>query len=128
MKNITLIIITVLILGCSHRTHTGKLWNKVDEFVVIEEKYLNESQNNTLKSKVGNDVKYDGIGRYYIRKSTIERIALTPMIIVVTPFTIAMDGVTWVVGGVLDLKNTKGSTGVPDRMAASAIESLINIL
>jgi hypothetical protein len=129
MKHSILLLIALFALGCSRDTETGKLWHKADEFIVIEERYLTKEQADVLKSHLSDDLKYDSIGRFYARQSVVERIVKTPLIVLVTPFTVIIDGLSMVVCGVADIgpPDHRNTGSVADaRLIGALIEALVH--
>ena len=117
-----------MMIGCSRNSETQKLWHKADEYVVIEERYLTKEQSDLLKAHLSNDCTCDGIGRFYVKQSIVERSIKAPLIIIVTPFTVIIDGVSMVVNGLADIEHTSGgpgTSGFDGRLIASLIEAII---
>ena len=127
-KHVLFTLSFLLVVGCSRHSETAKLWHKSDQYLALEERYMTKDQAAQLKQHLGEDLKYDNIGRFYVKQSFLERSIKAPMIILVTPFTMVIDGFSFVVGGFADVggsHSTSTGGGGGDQLALAILQALM---
>jgi hypothetical protein len=108
MKLFILLLFVFVSTGCAGR-NTKQLWSNMNEYVIVEERYLSDAEVDILKKNFSPDIIYDERGAFYIRQSLIEGTGYSIPIIALTPITMLMDGVHFIARGAMVPKNVTES-------------------